>query len=287
MPLTPARLAAATLILLALSGLIAGVLIVFVGVYNVSALRQHTAPMYALIDISLRSSISRHARHVEAPDLSSLEWRSEGVRLYAEHCLKCHGAPGTSPASFSFSMTPVPAAIVEAARERSAGELFWVIEQGIKMSGMPAWKYRLSDREIWTIVAFIEQVPHLSVVDYRRLVVAAGLPQPTPRPRVLGAKATVAGSAEKGHRVIQQYGCISCHTIPGVTGAIADVGPSLAGIASRTFIAGLLPNTRDNMIRWLHDPQGIDPQSTMPSQGISEQEATHIAAYLATLTADR
>ena len=283
----PIVIVGATLLIVGLAGLVASGLIVLGGVYNVSALRQHTAPVYALIDLSLRSSIRLHARHVEPPDLAPLDWRNEGLRLYAEQCLQCHGAPGTSPESFALSLTPVPTAMVETARKRSAGQLFWVIEQGIKMSGMPGWKYRLTDREIWSIVAFLKQMPHLTVAEYRRLALAAGVPQPPAGPPVRREATTMPPSAAEGHRLIQQYGCVSCHTIPGVTGATAHVGPPLAGIASRTFIAGLLPNTRDNMVRWLHDPQGIDPLSMMPSQGVSEQEAAHIAAYLATLTADR
>ena len=64
---------------------------------------------------------------------------------------------------------------------------------------------------------------------------------------------------------------------------MAPVGPPLAGIARRAFIAGVLPNTDDNMVRWLRAPQQIDPRSAMPTLGLGAQDAADIAAFLRTL----
>jgi putative membrane protein len=68
------------------------------------------------------------------------------------------------------------------------------------------------------------------------------------------AAAMTDGEPRRGKQVIQQYGCTSCHTIPGIRGANALVGPSLEQIASRMYIAGVLPNTSENMLRWLQNP---------------------------------
>jgi cytochrome c1 len=78
-------------------------------------------------------------------------------------------------------------------------------------------------------------------------------------------------------------GCAACHVIPGVRGADGKVGPPLTGIGSRIMIAGQVPNTPDNLIRWIRDPQAIEPGTAMPNLGVSEPTARDIAAYLYTL----
>lgn len=96
-------------------------------------------------------------------------------------------------------------------------------------------------------------------------------------PRVAG------GNREVGKRVIQKYGCGSCHTIPGVQGADALVGPPLIHYSQRTFVAGRLANTADNLARWVADPKSVDPETAMPDLGVTPEEARHVAAYLQSL----
>lgn len=88
---------------------------------------------------------------------------------------------------------------------------------------------------------------------------------------------------ERGRSAIRKYGCGSCHNIPGVTGAAGMVGPPLGQIAQRVYIAGVLPNEPDNMIKWLENPPGIDPKTAMPYMGVTPRDARDIAAYLYTL----
>lgn len=87
----------------------------------------------------------------------------------------------------------------------------------------------------------------------------------------------------RGRDAIRRYGCGSCHTIPGVTGARGMVGPPLGEVSQRVFIAGVLPNQPDNMIRWIENPPGIDAKTAMPNMGVTARDARDIAAYLYTL----
>jgi len=87
----------------------------------------------------------------------------------------------------------------------------------------------------------------------------------------------------RGRTAMRRYGCGSCHTIPGVAGALGLVGPPLGGVSQRVFIAGVLPNQPDNMIRWLENPPGIDSKTAMPNMGVTVRDARDIAAYLYTL----
>ena len=88
------------------------------------------------------------------------------------------------------------------------------------------------------------------------------------------------GDAEAGHQAFHQFGCTSCHVIPGLVGADTHVGPPLTDMAQRKFLAGVLPNTPANLVRWLREPQTIAPGSAMPNLGVSEQDALDMAAYL-------
>ncbi|HEV7992738.1 MAG TPA: c-type cytochrome [Gemmatimonadaceae bacterium] len=91
------------------------------------------------------------------------------------------------------------------------------------------------------------------------------------------------GDPSRGPALMRKYGCQSCHTIPGVVGADGLVGPPLAGIASRSYIGGVLPNAPDNMLRWIRDPRAVDPLTAMPNTGVTPSDARHIVAYLYTL----
>jgi cytochrome c len=89
---------------------------------------------------------------------------------------------------------------------------------------------------------------------------------------------------ELGRELIAAYGCVACHAVPGIPGGSdAVVAPPLAGMGARRTIAGRLPNTPENMARWISDPQGVDPGNLMPDLGVTLEEARHIAAYLYSL----
>ncbi len=100
---------------------------------------------------------------------------------------------------------------------------------------------------------------------------------------VASANRITGGDADRGRDLMRTYGCGSCHTIPGVAGANGLVGPPLGGIASRSYIGGVLPNAPDNMLRWLRDPRAVDSMTAMPNVGVTPSDARHLAAYLYTL----
>jgi cytochrome c2 len=106
----------------------------------------------------------------------------------------------------------------------------------------------------------------------------AACAQPPKAPANLGP-----GNPERGAVLLVREACGACHVIPGIQEATGEVGPPLTGMARRTIIAGVLPNTPDNMARWLRDPQAVVPGNAMPNVGLSEQQARDMAAYLATL----
>ncbi|HET6343354.1 MAG TPA: c-type cytochrome [Myxococcota bacterium] len=97
------------------------------------------------------------------------------------------------------------------------------------------------------------------------------------------ARVTTGGDPGRAVGIMIANGCAGCHTIPGVPGARGLVGPDLRGIARRLYLGGSVPNTPENMIRWIRTARQIDPNSAMPDTLLSEPEARDVAAYLYTL----
>lgn len=98
--------------------------------------------------------------------------------------------------------------------------------------------------------------------------------EPPPGPEI------PAGDGGRGKLLVRGFGCGACHTLPGIPQADALVGPPLGEYGRRAYIAGVLPNQPDALIRWLMDPPAVDPLTTMPDLGISETDARDIATYL-------
>jgi cytochrome c1 len=86
--------------------------------------------------------------------------------------------------------------------------------------------------------------------------------------------------ATNGRLLLRQYGCVSCHRIPGVAGASGNVGPPLDAIARRVYLAGMVPNTPAGMVQWIRAPQAIDPSTAMPDLRVPERHARDMTAYL-------
>jgi cytochrome c2 len=91
------------------------------------------------------------------------------------------------------------------------------------------------------------------------------------------------GDARNGKLLLRQFGCGSCHEIPGVADAKGRVGPPLKGIAGRVYIAGVLPTTPANMAAFIRAPQRFEPRTKMPDLGVTAEHARDMVAYLYTL----
>jgi cytochrome c2 len=97
------------------------------------------------------------------------------------------------------------------------------------------------------------------------------------------APPALGGDPANGRLLLRQFGCGSCHEIPGVAAAKGRVGPPLAGIAGRVYLAGVLPNTPQNMAAFIRHPQKHAPRTAMPDLGVTEEHARDMVAYLSTL----
>ncbi|MGZ8216650.1 c-type cytochrome [Methylomagnum sp.] len=177
--------AALTLALLGILGLVGGAVVVIGGLYNVAAIHQHTPPVYKLLDFALHRSIQVRTGAVIRPVPEAEGRYEQGFRIYRDKCVQCHGAPGVPRADIGQGMLPLPNDLVQTAREHSAEYAYWVVANGIRMTGMPAWRFRLDERALWAVVDFVESLPALSPKGYAALERtlgggAAGLPAAAP-----------------------------------------------------------------------------------------------------------
>ena len=95
-----------------------------------------------------------------------------------------------------------------------------------------------------------------------------------------GAPAPAPGDAENGRLLLRQFGCGSCHEIPGVADAKGREAPPLAGVGQRIYLAGNLPNTPANLAAFIRAPERFAPRTLMPNLGVTEPHARDMAAYL-------
>jgi cytochrome c1 len=273
---------AVTLVALAAGGALLAAAVIYGGLYNVASTRQHLQSTHTLLETVMRQSVRLHARDIEVPPLDDDRVVLRGAGCFRDKCVQCHGAPGVAQGDIGKSMQPLPGPLVDARKHWRARELYWVTRHGIKMSGMPAWEFRLTDAELWSVVAFMQRLPDLNAQQYAGLVAQAP-PPPACGKDMQAAVPLAPGDAQRGKIALHQYACNACHTIPGVTSSGPQVGPPLGGIGNRTLIAGVLANNPENLERWLRQTQQVKPMTAMPQMGVTAQDARDIAAYLATL----
>lgn len=120
----------------------------------------------------------------------------------------------------------------------------------------------------------------LSALTTIAIVCAIGLTSSCSR---AAANPVPGGDPDRGRAAIEAMGCGACHEVAGVSGAHGMVGPPLTGVAKRSMLAGELPNTPENMMRWIEDAPSIEPRTAMPNLHVSPQSARDMVAYLYTL----
>lgn len=263
-----------------LLGVLAGIAILLSGVFSTAATEQHSAFTHWLLDTGLRYSLDANAEGIEAPDLSGAALIDRGRECFRVHCVHCHGAAALAREPHGLGMMPVPNDLTEASRDWPAAWLYYVTAKGVRMTGMPAWEFRLSEPDLWATVGFLKSLPGLSRAEYLAL---APLPHQTScssQGAATASRTEAQDREERGEIVLRQYACHACHQIEGVVGPDTNVGPELVEWPRRRFIAGTLPNTRYNLARWIVDPAGVSPGTLMPDLGVSEAHAREMADFL-------
>ncbi len=152
------------------------------GFYSVAGTEEDPKVVnWALVQVRT-ASIVRHARDPLPANFDDPVNVQAGAKEFAEHgCANCHGAPGVNWQKFSEGMHPDPPDLKDVVNERTPQQLFWVIKNGINMTGMPSFKLAgASDQDIWQIVAFLKKLPNVSEADYKAWTAPATPSAPPP-----------------------------------------------------------------------------------------------------------
>jgi mono/diheme cytochrome c family protein len=163
-----------TIIISAIIGLLIALSVIWFGLYNVAANDKHLSSTEQFLKFVLVRSISAHSSDIKAPDLNDEEQIKEGAVHYAEMCTGCHLAPGLNESELNSGLYPKPPVFTDSDYSNTPEAQFWVIKNGIKMTGMPAWSPAHTDEQIWGMVAFLQKIKSLSADEYTTLSTSSG-----------------------------------------------------------------------------------------------------------------
>jgi mono/diheme cytochrome c family protein len=112
-------------------------------------------------------SISKSARSLQNPMTATPENLVEAQRHFADHCANCHGNDGSGATEMGQKLyPPTPDMTLPATQNLTDGELYYIIENGVRFTGMPAWGTGGSnDHDTWHLVLFIRHMPQMSRQD--------------------------------------------------------------------------------------------------------------------------
>lgn len=222
------RRCAKLLLGLAVAGALGGFLVAWSGIINIGASTGHWWITNVTLHWAMRQSVETHSMGVEAQPLDEVALARRGAGHYAAACAPCHGAPGLQRSPVARQMTPHPPFLPKDVAAWDDAELFWIVQHGVKFTGMPAWPARAREDELWAMVAFLRRLPDMDAAGYRELAYgAAQAPQ------------SIADHAEQDAAQTatpESAGCLRCHGSEGEGGAAF---PRLAGQNAAYLFASL------------------------------------------------
>ena len=158
------------LLLLPALGVLSAGIALTAGLVNFSAAKTPGRLEERLATFALNRSIARHAPKEANPLARSPAAVAAGLALFGTHCVDCHGAPGIDPTEAGASLNPpAPGLTLARVQARPDGELQWIVSNGIRMTGMPAFGASRSEEEVWQLVAALRRLPQLSPEERQRL----------------------------------------------------------------------------------------------------------------------
>ena len=150
-------------------GIVIGLVVIYSGLPNVAASRPEGAVTSWVLGTTMDHSVRRQASDI-SPDLSHANL-ADGAQHYSAMCAMCHGGPGdVQPNAIGMGLNPDAPNLIKAAGYWKPGEIYWIIDNGIKMTGMPAFGKTLSPPQLTNLTAFVEQMPKMTPQEYQDLL---------------------------------------------------------------------------------------------------------------------
>jgi mono/diheme cytochrome c family protein len=157
-------------------GIVITILVLLIGGLGAALLgllptRANVAPpeMESHIAMSaLDNSVERHAPRVNNPVAPTDENLIEGLKIYTMNCAGCHGGVDRQPSVFGRSFYPPAPNLILHPPDDAEWHVFYVIHNGVRYTGMPAWDKTLPDPDLWKVTAFLTRIEKLppAVQDY-------------------------------------------------------------------------------------------------------------------------
>jgi mono/diheme cytochrome c family protein len=144
------------------------------GIYNIAADVPHWGVTFWILDQARIRSVAFHSRGINPPPLNDKTLVHKAFPYFHETCRHCHGAPGQERNSFAQGLYPNPPPLTLDDVHKGLGdaEMFWVVKNGFKMTGMPAFEKIHTDNQIWAIIAFVRNLPNIYPSDYDAMLKA-------------------------------------------------------------------------------------------------------------------
>lgn len=138
----------------------AAVAVMETGSFDASASTPHGGAVSWFAHATFVNYVRGRAKTIRAPAQFTPEQVARGAVAYRQDCQVCHGAPGVGRDAWVAGMTPSPPYLLEVARRFSPAELYVIVNDGAKMTAMPAWGVTRSPAQVWDYVAYLESLPH-------------------------------------------------------------------------------------------------------------------------------
>jgi thiosulfate dehydrogenase len=146
-----------TLAVLILGGLSAALLGFIPTTANVAPPKFETHLAMSAVD----ASTEKHAPHINSPVQPTADNLIDGMKLYNMNCAGCHGGLDRKPSPQANSFYPPPPQLVQDPPDDPEWHNYYVIRNGIRYTGMPAWDKVLSDQDIWKLTIFLSHMEKL------------------------------------------------------------------------------------------------------------------------------
>ena len=140
------------------------------GSFNVAATASPGKLEKKVASFTIDRSVARRAPKEKNPFAGSPEALKLGLAHYKENCVMCHGAPGVEESEAGMGLNPsAPDLTLPDVQSMSDGEIYWIVANGIRMTGMPAFSLTHKKEEIWHLVAFVRHLPQISADEQKVL----------------------------------------------------------------------------------------------------------------------
>ncbi len=157
-------------------GIVGTLAVMYLGLYNVAASSGENGFAAWMLGTTMDHSVRSHAAGTTVPRLDDSSLIDIGFDHYTEMCISCHGSPAGGRSESGVGLNPPAPELSFAVKDWTAGELYWIVKNGVKMTGMPAYGPTHDERELWGIVAFLQKLKGMDSSDYTAFALARTTP---------------------------------------------------------------------------------------------------------------